>query len=113
MSIGDFLFIIELIGSETLKKLNYKEKFIQMNKEARATWILFLIMLLWWIFTGIFLKDVNIKIFYMPLWAFLSTIGTMIISTIGVIILVKKVFVNFELDEDEEDFIEEMSKDHE
>lgn len=113
MSPGDFLIIINVIGSETLKKLNYKEKFIQMNKEAKATWILFTIMLLWWVFTGLFFKDVNVKIFYMPLWAFLSTIGTMIISTVGVIILVKKIFVDFELDEDEEDFIEEMRKDNE
>jgi len=76
-----------------------------MNKEAKATWILFVIMLFWWFITGIGLKDVDIKIFYMPLWAFLSTIGTMIISSIGVVILIKKVFVDFELDEDEEDFM--------
>ena len=39
----------------------------------------------------------------MPLWFFTSTIGAFVISVVGVIILLRKVFVNFDLGEEESD----------
>lgn len=85
-----------------MKKMTYKEKFIQMNKEARATWILFFIMAAWWLGTGLGLKDVQATILGLPLWIFLSTIGTVILGSIGTVILTKFVFKNFSLEDDDE-----------
>jgi len=36
----------------------------------------------------------------MPLWFFVSTIGAFVISVAGVMVLLKKVFVNFDLGEE-------------
>lgn len=81
----------------------YREKFIQINKEARATWILFLIMALWWFGTGIGLRNVAITIFGIPLWVWLSTVGTVVVASAGCYILTRFVFKNFSLDEEEYD----------
>lgn len=82
--------------------MTYKEKFIQMNKEARATWVLFFIMAAWWLGTGIGLRNVEATLFGLPLWVFLSTIGTVILATLGTVVLTRFVFKNFSLEEDDE-----------
>lgn len=83
-----------------MKKMSYKEKFIQCNKEAKATWILFTIMMLWWWGTGIGLKNVEMTIMGLPLWVFLSTIGTVVIASIGCWILIRFVFKDFNLEDE-------------
>ena len=45
----------------------------------------------------------------MPLWFFVSTIGAFVISVVGVIILLKFVFVDFELGEEVEETDTEAS----
>lgn len=85
-----------------MKKMTYKEKFIQMNKEARATWVLFFIMAGWWLVTGLGLKDVQATVLGLPLWVFLSTIGTVIVASVGTAILTKFVFKDFSLEDDDE-----------
>lgn len=85
-----------------MKKMSYKEKFIQMNKEARATWVLFFIMVAWWCGTGFGLAGWEQKIFGMPAWAFLGTFGTAILASVGTWILANKFFVNFSLDDEDE-----------
>jgi hypothetical protein len=44
----------------------------------------------------------------LPLWWVLSTPGVFVIAVIGVVILLKKVFVNFSLDDECEDTAEEV-----
>lgn len=83
-----------------MKKMSYKEKFIQCNKEAKATWILFTVMMLWWWGTGIGLKNVEMTIMGLPLWVFLSTIGTVVIASIGCWILIRFVFKDFNLEDE-------------
>lgn len=82
--------------------MSYKEKFIQCNKEAKATWILFVVMMAWWWITGIGLKDVNMTIMGLPLWVFLSTIGTVILASLGTWVLTRFVFKDFSLEADDE-----------
>ena len=49
------------------------------------------------------MSGVDIKVFGLPLWWVLSTPGVFVIAVVGVVYLLKKVFVNFSLeDEDEE-----------
>ena len=79
------------------------EKNRQIKKEARATFILFLICFFWHVGTGYLFNGSGIKLFGLPLWWVLSTPGVFVIAVIGVIFLLKKVFVNFSLEyEDEE-----------
>ena len=80
-----------------------REKFQQINKEAKATLLVLLLVVLFWTISGIGVSRLNITIFHTPLWAITGCIGTWIFSVIAVWILVKKVFKNFDLEEVEEE----------
>ncbi len=80
-----------------------REKFQQINKEAKATLLVLLLVVLFWTISGIGVSRLNITIFHTPLWAITGCIGTWIFSVVAVWILVKKVFKNFDLEEEEEE----------
>lgn len=80
-----------------------REKFQQINKEAKATLLVLLLVVLFWTIAGIGVSRLNITIFYTPLWAITGCIGTWIFSVLAVWVLVKKVFKNFDLEEEEEE----------
>ena len=79
-----------------------EEKNLQIRKEARATITLFVICFLWHVLTGYLLSGSSARLFGLPLWWVLSTPGVFVIAVVGVIYLLKKVFVNFSLEDDDE-----------
>ena len=81
-----------------------EEKNAQIRKDARATAILFCICFLWHVGCGYLLSGTGITVWGLPLWWLLSTPGVFVIAVAGVLILLRKVFVNFSL-EDEDDEI--------
>jgi len=83
-----------------MKKMTEAQKHQQMIREMKATLVLFAIVAIWHVGTGFALNGIDFLVFGMPLWFFTSTIGAFVISVIGVIILLKKVFVNFDLGEE-------------
>jgi len=88
-----------------VEKMSYKEKFIQMNKEAKATWIVAGIIIVFWFISGFGVYELapEATIFFMPAWFVLSCFGSWILSIVLVVYLVKKVFKDFDLDDDEEE----------
>ena len=74
-----------------------KEKHQQILKEVKATLILFAIVAIWHIGFGFGLNGIDIIVLGMPLWFFVSTIGAFFIAVVGVILLLKYVFVEFDL----------------
>ncbi|MBQ3390399.1 MAG: YhdT family protein [Firmicutes bacterium] len=79
-----------------------KEKELQIRKEAKATLILFVICFLWHVGFGYGLSGtVTATIGGIPLWWWLSTPGVFVVAVVGVVILLKKVFVNFDLEDGE------------
>ena len=79
-----------------------KEKERQIRREAKATLILFVICFLWHVGFGYGLSGtVTATIGGLPLLWWLSTPGVFVVAVIGVVILLKKVFVNFSLDDEE------------
>jgi uncharacterized membrane protein YhdT len=83
--------------------MTYKEKFVQMNREAAATVIaVALIAVFWWV-SAFVLEKADFTIFYMPLWFVVGCAGSIILSVCAVIFLVKKVYRNFKLTDDETD----------
>lgn len=80
-----------------------REKFQQVNKEAKATLLVLLLVILFWTISGIGVSRLNITIFHTPLWAITGCIGTWLFSVVAVWVLVKKVFKNFDLEEEEEE----------
>lgn len=80
-----------------MKKLTEDEKHKQILKEVKATMILIAIVAIWHIGFAFALDGIDIMVFGMPLWFFVSTIGAFVISVVGVIVLLKVVFVDFDL----------------
>lgn len=85
-----------------------EEKNAQIRKEARATAILFCICFLWHVGCGYLLSGTGITVCGLPLWWLLSTPGVFVIAVVGVVILLKKVFVNFSLEDEAGETAEEV-----
>ena len=83
-----------------MRPLTKEEKNQQIKKEAFATILLFLICFLWHVGFGYGLSGCTITFLNLPLWWLISTPGVFVVAVVGVIVLLKKVFVNFELDEE-------------
>ena len=86
-----------------MKPLTREEKNRQIKKEATATFILFIICFVWHVGFGYGLSGKDLYLFGMPLWWVLSTPGVFVVAVAGVAILLKKVFVNFDLHTEEGD----------
>ena len=93
-----------------MKKLNDNEIHEQLMKEIKATFILIAIVAVWHVGFAFLLDGIDVMVLGMPLWFFVSTIGAFVISVAGVVILLKKVFVNFERGEEVQ---EELKKEEE
>lgn len=77
------------------------EKFRQANKEAKATvWVTIAVIIFWWA-AGFGLADSNITFWNTPLWVWGGCVGTWIFAILVTIFLTKKVFMNFDLDDEE------------
>lgn len=84
--------------------MTYKEKFIQMNREAKATWIAAAIIIVYWFLSGFGVYAIwgaEWTILGMPAWFVLSCFGSWILSMVLVALMVKKVFKDFDLDEED------------
>jgi uncharacterized membrane protein YhdT len=89
-----------------VQKMSYKEKFVQMNKEATATWIVAAIVIIFWWIAGFGVYEMvgsQWTILGMPAWFMLSCFGSWILAMVLVVFLTKKVFKDFDLDEEEKE----------
>ena len=86
-----------------MKFMSNEEKHMQILKEVKATFILIAIVAAWHIGFAFLLEDIKMMVCGMPLWFFVSTIGAFVISVIGVVILLKKVFKDFDLGDEAEE----------
>lgn len=77
-----------------------KEKFKQVNKEAKATILVLVLIILFWTVSGIGVSKFDITVYHTPLWAITGCLGTWIFSIVAVVWLVKKVFQDFDLEEE-------------
>lgn len=80
-----------------MKQMTNEQKHKQILKEVKATFILIIIVAAWHIGFGFLLEDIDMLVLGMPLWFFVSTIGAFVVSVVGVIILLAKVFKDFDL----------------
>lgn len=88
-------------GKMKMKKpVTREEKETQIRKEARATLILFVVCFVWNVLFAYAVPG-NIRIAGLPLWWLISTPGMFVIAILGVVYLLRKVFVNFSLEDEE------------
>ena len=78
------------------------EKFRQANREAKATVLATAAVIVFWWIAGFGLADVNVSYLHTPLWVWGGCLGTWIFAILVTLFLTKKVFVDFDLDDEEE-----------
>ena len=85
-----------------MKKLSYREKFDVMDREARMTLVLAVIVTAAFWLAVLLLRNRSELLLGMPLWFTVSCIGGYLLSVAGVIFVVKRWFVDFDVGDDEE-----------
>lgn len=94
-----------------LNFLTDEERHKQILKEVKWTFLLILIVAAWHIGFAFALDGIDKMILGMPLWFFVSTIGAFVVSVAGVVLLLKYVFVDFDLGSEVDD-AQEGGDDH-
>lgn len=77
------------------------DKFRQANYEAKATVAATVGVIIFWWAAGFGLADCDITFWHTPLWVWGGCLGTWIFAILVTIFLTRKVFVNFDLDDEE------------
>lgn len=87
-------------------KMSDKEKNKQLNKEALLTIGLYAIFFIWWYAFGYGLSSGDPSnytyILGLPSWFFVSCVLGWLLVSLAVVVLVKKFFVEIDLDSDDE-----------
>ena len=79
------------------------DKFRQANREAKATVVAAIAVIIFWCVAGFGLADSGITFLHTPLWVWGGCVGTCIFAVLVTIFLSERVFKNFELDNKEEE----------
>ena len=85
-----------------MKKLTRQEKHEQCIREIRGTLVVVAICCVWHISSVFFLFGFVFFFLGMLAWFSVSTLGTIVLSLLGVWYLLKKVFIDFEYEDEEE-----------
>ena len=80
-----------------------EDKFKQMAKEAKAVLGALFAIIIFWIVAGLGVSRLDITVFHTPLWIITGCVGTWIFSIVIVVVLMKFVFKDFSLEEDDGD----------
>jgi uncharacterized membrane protein YhdT len=86
-----------------MKKLSKQEKHEQCMKEIKGTLIVVCICCAWHVLTAFLLNGSGLYFLGMPAWFSVSTFGTIVLALVGVRILLKRVFIDFEYEDEEDD----------
>lgn len=85
-----------------MKNLTKQEKHEQCIREIRGTLVVVAICCAWHILSAFLLNGSGLYFLGMPAWFSVSTLGTIVLSLLGVWYLLKHVFIDFEYDDEEE-----------
>lgn len=83
--------------------LSYKQKHEQANREAIATVVALVVTIVVWTVCGFGLAGSGIELFHTPIWILGGTLGTWVCSIVVVVVLAKRFFVDFDLDDEAAD----------
>ena len=80
---------------------SYKQKLEQADREAKATVVALLATIAVWIVLGFGLAGLDVQLFHTPLWVIGGIMGTWLFAIAVCVFLERRVFVDFDLDEDD------------
>ncbi|MBR4695184.1 MAG: YhdT family protein [Selenomonadaceae bacterium] len=78
-----------------------EEKYQQIRREAKWTGIALFLLILFWLAAGFGAAQFQVKVFHLPLWAVTSSIGVWLMAILLVRFLVKYVFRDMDLQDEE------------
>ncbi|MDD6382617.1 YhdT family protein [Mitsuokella sp.] len=81
--------------------MNNYEKYQQVKKEAGATGVLLLVLIVFWMVAGFGLSGVQAEFLHLPVWVWMSSIGVWIFAIAGVRALTHFVFRDMPLEDEE------------
>ncbi|HPX70405.1 MAG TPA: YhdT family protein [Bacillota bacterium] len=84
-----------------MKKMTKEQKHEQCVREIRGTLIVTAICCAWHVITAFALNGTGLYFIGMPAWFSVSVFGTIIIALLGIWYLMKKVFVDFDYDDED------------
>lgn len=85
------------------RRLSYREKMLQANREAKAAVVGLALTTVVWIVLGFGLSGCDAELFGTPVWVVGGTVGTWIFAIAVSVVLGCRVFKDFDLDEEESD----------
>ncbi len=90
-----------LLRKEFFLSMKRSEKFRQANREAKATILSAIAVIVFWWAAGFALADVRLSLFGTPLWVWGGCVGTWIFAILVTVFLTKNVFLDFDLNDEE------------
>lgn len=86
-----------------MKKYTEAEKFSLVRREAIYTGLALAGLIIFWLIAGFGTASSEIKIFHLPLWAVLGSIGVWVVAIVISAILSKVLFKDVDLGGDDDD----------
>ena len=84
------------------RKLTKQDKHDQCITEIKATLAVVLACCIWHIGTAFVLNGTGLYFLGMPAWFSVSVFGTIIIALVGVRLILKHIFIDYEYDDEED-----------
>ena len=85
------------------QKMTESEKFSVVRREALYTGVALALLIIFWLIAGFGLMSIDVKIFHLPLWAIMGSIGVWIFAILISYILSHKLFKDIDLGGDDND----------
>ena len=85
-----------------MNRMSKEQKHRQCVREIRATLAVTAVCCAWHIITAFALNGSGLYFLGMPAWFSVSVFGTIVLALLGVWFLMKKVFVDFDYDDEDE-----------
>lgn len=86
-----------MLEKKVASKMNDAQKFNVVKREAIYTGLALAALIIFWLIAGFGTSSLDVKIFHLPLWAILGTIGVWIFAIVISFILSRKLFTDMDL----------------
>ena len=86
---------------KNIRAFNDAQKFGLVKREAIYTALALVGLIIFWLVAGFGTSAVDVKIFHLPLWALLGTVGVWFVGISIAALLSRKLFTDMDLDGDD------------